>query len=314
MNWPLENVLAPMQVPFPELTDLQLSSYDETPVIPDSFLGGSAPRLRTLTLDGISFPGLPKLLLSATRLVHLSLSFIPDPGYISPEVMVALLSVFSNLEILCLNFGSYQSYPVSESRSLPPIKRSILPALTRLDFQGVTEYLEELIAHIDTPQLDKLQITVLNEIGTPRVAQFINRTSLRVGDKARVEFYNGATTVELPARVGNLCMTISCTERNRQLLSVAQVCNPLHSLSTVEGLCIGSRDSHQVRRNDDAIENTLWLRVLLPFAAVKNLYLSKINALSVAAALQELVGGRILEVLPSLQNIFVERLEPSGPL
>ena len=35
---------------------------------------------------------------------------------------------------------------------------------------------------------------------------------------------------------------------------------------------------------------------------------------AIAGALQELVGGRITEVLPSLQNIFVEGLEPSGPL
>ena len=45
--------LAPMQVPFPELTDLCLRTDDGTqPVISDSFLGGSAPRLRTLK----SFP------------------------------------------------------------------------------------------------------------------------------------------------------------------------------------------------------------------------------------------------------------------
>jgi hypothetical protein len=55
------------------------------------------------------------------------------------------------------------------------------------------------------------------------------------------------------------------------------------------------------------------LDLLLPFTAVKNLYLSKEFAPGIAAALQELVGGRITEVLPSLQNIFVEGLEPSGP-
>jgi hypothetical protein len=41
----LEKFLAAMEVPFPELTDLRLSPYGGT-VIPDSFLGGSAPRLR----------------------------------------------------------------------------------------------------------------------------------------------------------------------------------------------------------------------------------------------------------------------------
>jgi hypothetical protein len=56
------------------------------------------------------------------------------------------------------------------------------------------------------------------------------------------------------------------------------------------------------------IENTQWLRLLLPFIAVKNLYLSKEFAPDIAAVLQELVGSRITEVLPSLQNIFVEEL------
>jgi hypothetical protein len=89
----LERVSAAMQVPFPELTYLELSSHDETPpVIPDSFLGGSAPRLRYFNLTGIPFPGLPKVLLSATHLVQLCLYNIPDFGFISPEAMVALLT------------------------------------------------------------------------------------------------------------------------------------------------------------------------------------------------------------------------------
>jgi hypothetical protein len=61
------------------------------------------------------------------------------------------------------------------------------------------------------------------------------------------------------------------------------------------------------------MENTLWLQLLLPFTAVKNLYLSEEYALSIAVSLQELVGDRITEVLPSLQNIYVQELEPWGP-
>ena len=44
---------------------------------------------------------------------------------------------------------------------------------------------------------------------------------------------------------------------------------------------------------------------------MKNLYLSKECAPGIAAALQELVGGRIIEVLPSLQNILVKGFDPS---
>ena len=64
---------------------------------------------------------------------------------------------------------------------------------------------------------------------------------------------------------------------------------------------------------NDAIGNDLWLQLLLPFIAVKNLYLSKKFAPGIAAALQEHVGDRITEVLPSLQNIFLKELEPSEP-
>src|SRR6266403_4446456 len=99
----LDKVLAAMQVPFPQLTELQLYSNGETPpVIPNSFLGGSAPHLRSFWLSSIPFPGLPKLLLSATHLVILSLTNIPHSGYISPEAMATLLSVLSSLQRLSL--------------------------------------------------------------------------------------------------------------------------------------------------------------------------------------------------------------------
>ena len=312
-RWQSKKFLAAMQVPFPELTDLHLSSFDEnTPVIPDSFLGGSAPRLRHFNLDGIPFPGLPKLLLSATQLETLHLDKISHSGDFSPEVMVALLSVLSSLRILTLS----RNLPFSENRSLPPPIRSILPALTSLDFKGVSEYLEELVSRIDAPQLDKMHINLHNQTGTTRLTQFINRTSLRAGDSAIVEF--GRLTASVILRHSSEShysnnIRISCRGPDRQLSCVAQVCNPLHSLSTVEGLYIWSQNS-QLVWNDDDIQNTLWLQLLLPFTAVKSLYVCKDFAPSLAAALQELVGDRITEVLPSLQDMFVEGFEPSGPL
>src|SRR6266852_2054852 len=107
-----------VRVPFPELTDLQLSSYDETlPVIPDSFLGGSAPHV---SLSGSPFPGLPKVLLSAAHLVDLRLFNIPHSVYISPDAMFPLLSALYSLEVLFLHFESPQSRPDWERRSLRP--------------------------------------------------------------------------------------------------------------------------------------------------------------------------------------------------
>jgi hypothetical protein len=63
----------------------------------------------------------------------------------------------------------------------------------------------------------------------------------------------------------------------------------------------------------DDVEDNQCLELLRPFTAVKNLYLPEEFQSDMASALQELVGGRTTEVLPSLQNIFLERFEPSGP-
>ena len=314
-GWQLEEVLARMQVPFPELTAMQLWSHDKTPpVVPDSFLGGSAPRLQYFELVGIPFPGLPNLLLSADHLVYLRLSDIPHSGYISPEAMVVLLSVLSSLRILSLEFQSPQSGPDWGTRSLSPLKRFIIPALREFQFKGVTEYIEDLVTYIDTPQLDRMHITFFNQIDfdCPRVAQFINCTpTFMILYEAHVQFDDYFARVELPAASGTLEIVISCREPDWQLSSIEQICNSsFRPLSTVEDLYIEHRYSQLVCEND-AIDNTLWLEFLLPFVAVKNLYLSKEFAPSIAAALQELVGAIITEVLPSLRNIFVEWLEPS---
>ena len=110
----LEKVLAAMQQPFPELTHLQLErqSFGEPmAVLPDSFLGGSAPRLRELRFHDIPFPGLPNLLLSATHLTDLRLEDISYSGYISPGVMATSLSTLTSLRVLRLGFQSFPTLP-----------------------------------------------------------------------------------------------------------------------------------------------------------------------------------------------------------
>ena len=317
-------VLAAMEEPYPELTEMRLWSRAGTlsaiPV-PDSFLGGSAPLLQDFSLSGIPFPGFPKLLLSATHLVYLELSNIPHSGYISPEAIVAPLSALSSLKILTLEFRSPQSRPDLETPSLPPPKRSIFPALDEFRFKGVTEYLEEFVTRIDAPQLNEMHITFFNQIVfyCPRLAQFINCTpTLRALDEAHVEFNDSTASVALRCRTskinfGGLRIDISCREPDWQLWSIAQFCNSsLPPLSMVEHLHIVHRYSKLVWKND-ATESTLWLEVLLPSTMLKNLFLHEEFAPGIADALQELIGSRITAVLPSLQNIFVKGLEPLGP-
>ena len=165
LSWGLELdiLLAAMQQPFPELTDLEIISTNNKSnrtmaVVPDSFLGGSAPRLEYLFLGGIPFPGLPNLLLSTTHLVTLHLSNIPHSGYISPDSMVAVLSTLTSLERLSLVFESPRSCPDQESRRPPPSTRSVLPSLAVFYFKGVSEYLDDLVACIDAPQIGRAHV------------------------------------------------------------------------------------------------------------------------------------------------------------
>ena len=317
----LEETLATMQVPFPELTDLLLySNVGTMSVLPDSFLGGSAPRLESLSLKRIPFPGLSKLLLSATHLVRLHLEGIPHSGYISPEVMVTALSTLTSLENLWLEFESPRSYPGQASRRPPPLTRSVLPALIFFRFKGVYEYLEDFVTRINTPELDKSYITFLNQIvfDTPQLIQFISRTpTLGTSEnlKARVVFEDGAASIKLSSQTygdGKLSVKIPFIELDWQVSSMEQVCTLcLPPLSTLEDLYVYELPDSQPVWQDN-IENALWLELLQPFTAVKNLYLSEKIASRIMPALQELARGRSTEVLPTLQNIFLEEPQPSG--
>ena len=313
--------LAAMQQPFPKLTHLYLDWIDEidqATVVPDSFLGGSAPRLESLKLYGVPFPGMPKLLLSTTHLVHLLLSDIPHSGYISPEAMVAALSTLTSLEYLTLTFESPESCPDLETRRLPPSARSVLPVLRFFQFKGVTEYLEDLVTDFDAPQLNTLNITFSNDIvfDTPQLIRFISRTPmLGALEKAVIIPNNHYTGVTFGSRTDEILKVfILCKELDWQLSSLEQVCTSfLPFLSTLKGLYFRESHSYPLDRNDN-IENSSWLGLLHSFTTVKNLYICKKVARYIGPALQELVEGRTTEVFPTLENIFLEGLEPSGPV
>ena len=317
----LEICLAAMQVPFPELTHLHLWLLVETSALPDSFLGGSAPRLETLWLRHIPFPGLPKLLLSATHLTILHLEFIPHSGYFSPEGMATALSTLTLLTRLWLHFEFPQPRPDPARQRPPPRTRSALPALTYFEFKGLSEYLDVVVARIDAPRLNKLDITFFNDIvfDTPQFVQFIGHTPMLKGLKnARVTFEDGTATVSLSSQIytrdAELGVTIPCRELDWQVSSMEQVCTScLPPLLNLEHLYIYENPRWRQHWQDN-IENALWLELLHPFTSVKNLSLSKDIARRIVPAIQELVGDRATEVLPTLLFFFLEERQSSGPV
>jgi hypothetical protein len=326
--------LSVMHVPFPTLKILSMQTYRGTvPVLPDSFLGGSAPRLQSFYLCGIPFLGLPKLLLTTTDLVKLTLWRIPHNGYISPSAMVTCLSSLIRLQSLILGFRSPLSRPDRGHRRPrpPPLTRTVLPALTYLMFRGISEYLEDLVMRIDTPHLHQIDITFFNQLifDTPRLRQFLGHTEeLESPDTAHVIFDSLGVQVRLSLPFGEgfkpvddnddgrLLLRIFCRELDWQLSSVAQVCNSsLPLFSTLEDLYVheSSYSATQFQVDYD-MENMQWLELFHPFTTVKNLYLTNESALLVVPALQELARESITEELPALQNIFLENLQPPAPI
>jgi hypothetical protein len=317
----LQRLAPAMREQFPALKYLYLKTLSNSrpaPALPDEFLGGSAPRLQYLRLESISFPALPNLLLSATDLVELTLLNIPHSGYISPEAIVTGLAVLANLRILNIEFRSPLSRPNRESRRPPPPIRTVLPSLTRFQFFGVSEYLEDLLARIDTPLLEFIRTTFFHQpiFDIPQLALFMRRTpKFGTFHTAHMDFNSHRV------RIGSSPMTqttdgeswfkILCRKLDRQLSSLAQVLPSFFpSIGRVELLCVsGSRDLPSQLQDD--IEVMRWLEIFSQLTAVKHIFVSKEFAQSIALALQELVGERAAGALPALESISLEGVQSS---
>ena len=315
----VDKVLAAMHQPFPALTYLRLESRVETlPVDHSSFLGGSAPpQLQHLALSSISFTGVPKLLLSATHLFQLNLQSIPHSGYISPEAMVTGLAALTNLERFSLSFKSPRSRPDRKSRRPLPPTRTLLPALNRLRFYGVSEYLDDLVARIDTPLLNKLDIFFLHQLifDSPQLIQFIGRIPRsKLNDGAELEFKSSGVGVTPTgwAQGWELTLEILCKPSDWQLSSLAQVLNS-GFIPVVKQLVIREHRWSPPSWQDD-IEISQWLELLHPLTAVKDLRISQGLTPRIVPTLQELVGGRVAEVLPALQTLYLEETLSPGPV
>jgi len=302
---------------FPELTDLTLRSYEENaPIIPDLFLGGSAPRLQSLEFRGIPFPfpALRKLLLSATDLVTFHLLDIPNSGYISPELLVTSLSALTRLQELFIDFRSPPSRSDRERRHLSLLKRQVLPSLTDFYFKGDSEYLEDIVGRIDTPALDTVTITFFNQLvfDTPLLRDFFSRTEVfREPHRADVTLTDHCINLTLYQCEGTaarrmLSVGISSSVIEWQLSSLAQFCSTsLPPLPTLERLVMHERRLRP--ESTDEMDIAPWLELLHSFITVKDFVLSLYGSLVryVSHILRRLTGEGVPEVLPALRHLSV---------
>ena len=286
-----------------------------------SFLGGFAPCLRVLYLDSISFPTLPSLLLSATDLVRLSYDEIPSSGYIPPHEMVTGLSTLTRLQSLSVTFRP-ESPAYREIRIPPPHTRTLLPALTDLQFRGVPEYMEDLVVQLDTPLLESTRVALFHQevLEVSELSKFIHRADkLPLIDQAEVTFSFDSISVTLSQELlggrvdpKTLWLHLNCRESDLRLSYLAQFCaSCLPTLSPFESLHICVPYDHWW---EDVIDDPdpQWLGLLHLFKTMQGLYLSESAAPRVAQALGGLPAERIMEVLPALETVFISRLKLLG--
>jgi hypothetical protein len=265
-------------------------------LIRNSLLGGYAPQLREIKLDGIAFPfpAVQQVLSSTNNLVELHLSNIPNDVYFSPEDLITTLSTLVHLKSLTIGFHSPASRPPPPRSPpsithRPPAKRTItLPSLTHLDFHGASEYLEEFVAQIDDlPSLNKITIKLFNQIlfEIPQFCRLIPRLKAltALGSPTWIFVTHSAESVSVmfvqegkPSNE-NYCLATSCRRLDWQLSFVSQITSQLSPfiLSSVHSLSIKKKAPSRnpeipsgeelEEEEEEAVDSAQWLELFQPF-------------------------------------------------
>jgi hypothetical protein len=298
----LESIQITVDVPGPSI------------LVRGAFLGGSAPHLRTIKLDGIAFPfsSVKQVLLSTNNLVELHLAKIPDDAYFSPNDLVTTLSTLAQLKRLTVDYHSPASSP-PPIMTRPPPQRITLPSLHSLEFYGVSAYLEEFVARIDSPALCKIAIRLFNDIcfEIPQFCEFIARLDVLKSPtwalvRHSAEFVGILFFQEGKPLSENCFLGTSCRQLDWQLSFVTQISSQLSPhLSSVHSLGIQSDYSpHLSRLNWAGLEDVQWLELFQPFTHVTKVYV-RVNQF-VQSITQALVAEEMTaEVLPELTSLFL---------
>ena len=305
-NSVLSKVADVMQETFPALTYLRLEwdfrgPHDALFVLPEGLLGGSAQRLQYLHLGGVTFPGLPTLLSSASNLTTLNLDSITQDTFISPEAMVASLAVLTKLRTFFIAFIEVGPQPDQWRSPSDPPNRAVLPALTHFHYDGHDEYLEDLLALIDTPLVYNVKIHFnerRREFQIPQFSRFIGHTeNLKLAQfiRAHVAFYSTVEVDlgEFPQAEVTLAFSGFYTS------NVVHVLGQLDAMfSNVNQLSVsgGRVSSHDM-------ESTGWLLFLRLFPAVEVLEVYGDVIQDIASALEDTNDDMDAELLPALSSL-----------
>jgi len=310
----IERCAAWMNQPFPVMKSLVLGCYppcsDDTSVITDAFLGGSAPRLQNVELSG--FPVLTlNFLSSSPNIVSLCLEDIRGRGaaHISPGQVATCMSMLKKLEVFSISFESHISFS-EPTNQRSPLPCTVLPSLAIFCFRGVSEYLEDLISGVDAPLLEYLHLClqffdqpIFDVPQFPQLSQFFHRIEkLRSPLNARIVIFEDRITVCMSSSVGGaLQLVFFCTGLDRQISLSAQFC----------AQCLPHASNLELTRfnhtQTDQQGTRPWLKIFRPFNSLQIIHVREDEfEVEIARALGELTGERVAEVFPMLHTIRLD--------
>ena len=311
-SWSMGPIVEAIQEPFQTLECIRITVKNATGppmLVREAFLGGLAPRLRKIKLDGIAFPfpAIRQVISSSgNNLVELHLSSIANDVHLSPRDLVTSLMALVQLKRLTIGF---HFPPSSPSPSVAPPQRTTLPSLTFLEFHGPREYLEEFVARTDFPALFEIDIRLFNDIffEIPHFSRFIPlQIALGFPTSVFVTHLEEYVSVFIVPRVesskGYCCLKASCSRLDWQLSFVTQISSqlPLQVLSSVRLLSIQTNDT--LPTGEDDLDSTQWLEFFQPFTHVT--YVDVLGEKLVPGIVQTLATEDMAtEVLPELTSL-----------
>ena len=219
-----------IEEPLSELQDLVLRSVDGFPLtLPITFRWGQC--LRPLHPNGVEFSAhLQPLYLGSSQSSSTNIIDLQLPGAffhwgISPIMLKNGLSEMTHLRSLSLHFRSTNNYRFP----LPPYgERAVLPALTRLKFQGSMAYLQGIFVIIDTPSLEDIDITSDNPFlalaNFKNIVDGIKMLRSHIG----AHMFSSSLTISIsltrPGAHTRLKLQVLCKPFRTQILSTARFC------------------------------------------------------------------------------------------
>jgi hypothetical protein len=314
----LRKLIGAIDEEFPVLEHLNLGAteFNLSLTFPQKF---QAPRLRYLLLKAFAFPLATPLLTTAVDLVTLSLNSIPPLTYFHPNDLLQRLSLMRRLEVLGISFHSpvldidFEDQPLDNTSTT----NITLPNLRWFGFQGTSTYLGALLSPMDTPLLEKLQITFFSEaiFVVPYLLQHMRTERFRFNN-ARFWFYEGGVAVWVSphegARTYSFCMHVICEPFDRQLSSMAQIFNVLrplmsgvvHLIFQYEGHNLSSMGFHEGRCRR-------WRELLRSFGNVKTLRVPN-GLIGELSRILDFGFDPTVEVLPKLEELVCPTRGSSG--